>query len=302
MEQPRHPALPPGSLACGVGVAWPYMVWDRLLAPASWEPSSTREVRRPSAVGQCVEEASTSDRGLYSREHVATHGRTRQMAHPLLHPIVSLGFTAPPCFRMGIVGSGVLVSSLATVLLVNAAGHLPTQALGWEVRPRPRRAGTASRSLCGLSTTGQGTNNTPAVRSALGESVADQERDVGDGNGQDTGPEPSPPGLGRGRAQRAHETGQGAEEQGRRPRGRTRGEPGTAAGAAAGVPAGEGSVGTGTSPAAAAGTDARLGPGPAAQPGHARPQGAPALPCAVLAGRRCSRPRKQGPWEEAGVA
>lgn len=84
MEQPRHPALPPGSLACGVGVAWPYMVWDRLLAPASWEPSSTREVRRPSAVGQCVEEASTSDRGLYSREHVATHGRTRQMAHPLL--------------------------------------------------------------------------------------------------------------------------------------------------------------------------------------------------------------------------
>lgn len=182
------------------------------------------------------------------------------MAHPLLHPIVSLGFTTPPCFRMGIVGSGVLVSSLATVLLVNAAGHLPTQALGWEVRPRPRRAGTASRSLCGLSTTGQGTNNTPAVRSALGESVADQERDVGDSNGQDTGPEPSPPGLGRGRAQRAHETGQGAEKQGRRPRGRTRGEPGTAAGARAGVPAGEGSVGTGTSPAPAARTDAQLAP------------------------------------------
>lgn len=254
---------------------------------------------QPSAVGQCVKEASTSDRGLYSREHVATRGRTRQMAHPLLHPIVSLGFTAPPCFRMGIVGSGVLVSSLATVLLVNAAGHLPTQALGWEVRPRPRRAGTTSRSLCGLSTTGQGTNNTPAVRSALGESVADQERDIGDGNGQDTGPEPSPPGLGRGRAQRAHETGQGAEEQGRRPRGRTRGEPGTAAGATAGVPAGEGSVGTGTSPAAAAGTDARLQPCCAARP---RPTSGGPGSSVRSTGWTAVRPRKQGPWEEAGVA
>lgn len=246
-----------------------------------------------------MKEASTSDRGLYSREHVATHGRTRQMAHPLLHPIVSLGFTAPPCFRMGIVGSGVLVSSLATVLLVNAAGHLPTQALGWEVRPQPRRAGTASRSLCGLSTTGQGTNNTPAVWSALGESVADQERDIGDGNGQDTGPEPSPPGLGRGRAQRAHETGQGAEEQGRRPRGRTRGEPGTAAGATAGVPLEK----------ALWGRAHRQPLQPGLMPGSPRPCCA-ARPRPTSGGPRlfraqywlAVRPRKQGPWEEAGVA
>lgn len=55
VEQPRHPALPPGSLACGVGVAWLYMVWDRLLAPASWEPSSTREVRTALCRGSVCE-------------------------------------------------------------------------------------------------------------------------------------------------------------------------------------------------------------------------------------------------------
>lgn len=107
---------------------------------------------------------------------------------------------------MGIAGSDVLVSSSVAVLLVNAAGDLPTQALGWEIQPRSQKAGTARKSLCGLSTTGQWTNN-PALRSTLGKSVADKERDTGNGNAQDTGPKLSSPGLGRSQVQRACETG-----------------------------------------------------------------------------------------------
>lgn len=138
---------------------------------------------------------------------------------------------------MGIVGSDVLVSSLVVVLLVNAAGDLPTQAFGWEIQPRSQKAGTARKSLRSLSTTGRWTNNNPALRSTLGKNVADKKRDIGNGNEPwDMGPKPSSPGLGGSRVQRARETGQGVKEQGRRPLGWTHEEPGAGAGVTDGFP------------------------------------------------------------------
>lgn len=108
MEQPRHPALPPGSLACGVGVTWPYMVWDRLLAPASWEPSSTREVRTALCRGSVCEGSQhfrqrTLFKGAcgYTRPHEADGPPPSSRGFSAVTPLSAWGSLPLPAFGWG---------------------------------------------------------------------------------------------------------------------------------------------------------------------------------------------------------